>query len=244
MLTEPVRDLSRLSQGGWAIAMTWHDLLFIHWPIHVDLVRPLIPPSLHIDTFDGKAWIGVVPFRMTGFRLRYIPWLPWISNFSELNVRTYVNQGEKHGVWFFSLDASNRLAVRGARWAFHLPYYDANISVSEETNSIRYKSTRIHRGAPSVNFAAIYRPVGPVRHPAQGTIDHWLTERYCLYAADRDGRVYYGNIYHSHWPLQPAEAEIAINTMTEPLGLKFRKTRPLLHFSRRLEVVAWKLQAA
>src|SRR5437773_5716036 len=236
--------ISKLSQDGWAIAMTWHDLLFIHWPIHVDLLRPLIPPSLHIDTFDGKAWIGVVPFRMTGFRLRYIPWLPWISNFSELNVRTYVSHGEKPGVWFFSLDASSRLAVDGARWAFQLPYYHANMSIGKDDKDIHYHSTRIHRGAPSASFTATYRPAGSVCYPAQGTIDHWLTERYCLYAADRYGRVYYGNIYHNHWPLQPAEAEIAINTMTEPLGLKFRKTRPLLHFSRRLEVVAWKLQAA
>jgi uncharacterized protein YqjF (DUF2071 family) len=222
----------------WVIAMTWNDLLFAHWPIRVDLLRPLIPPSLDIDTFDGQAWISVVPFRLTGFRLRFAPSLPWFSNFLEINVRTYVSRSGRHGVWFFSLDAASRLAVRGARWTFHLPYYDARMSLAEDHDGIRYSSTRIHRGAPPASFAARYQPVGPAYYSAQGTIDHWLTERYCLYASDRGGRIYYGDIHHHHWPLQPAEAEIKVNTMTEPFGFKLPRVPFLLHFSRRLEVFA------
>jgi len=224
--------------------MRWYDLLFMHWPLRPEVLRPHIPPTLALDMFDGWTWLGVVPFRMSGVRPRYMPALPWVSAFAELNVRTYVTAGSKPGVWFFSLDAANPLAVWLARWIFSLPYYTARMMVAHSNSRIRYASTRTHRHAPQAQFGAWYWPVGKVYHATPDTLEHWLTERYCLYAADHRGRLWRGEIHHRQWPLQPAAANIATNTMTEPLRIALPSTAPLLHFARRQDVVAWRLQPA
>jgi uncharacterized protein YqjF (DUF2071 family) len=223
--------------------MQWHDLLFMHWPLPAALLRPFIPPALSLETFDGAAWLGITPFRMVGVRPRFVPPLPWLSAFPELNVRTYVTAEGKPGVWFFSLDAGNWLAVRGARALFHLPYFDADMVVERDGGVVRYTSRRAHRGEPSAAFAGCYRPSGPVTPAAVDSLEYWLTERYCLYTADSRGRVWRGDIHHARWPLQPAEADIACNTMAEPLRLRLPQRQPLLHFAPRLDVVAWMLEA-
>ena len=228
-------------RGGWAISMHWHDLLFMHWPVDHDSLRPLIPPALDLDTFDGNAWLGVVPFRMSGVRPRYLPGVPRVSDFPELNLRTYVTAGGKPGIWFFSLDAHNPLAVRLARATFHLPYFDAAMScrphATDDSSEVEYRSVRTHRRAYGARFAARYRPTGP---PAEaGDLERFLTGRYCLYASDSAGRLRRGEIHHPDWPLQPAEAEVSELEMTGQIGLKLPATEPLLHFSRSLEVVAW-----
>jgi len=239
IMTETSHRPWPLSKSSWALAMVWHDLLFAHWPVRADALRPLIPPALEIDTFDNEAWLGIVPFRMTGIRPRYTPTLPYLSAFPELNVRTYVKIGGKPGVWFFSLDAANPIAVRVARRAFNLPYFDARMSCVNNSGEIQYQSTRIHRAAPHANFRGHYQPLGDVFEAARGSLDDWLTERYCLYAANRRGRIFRGDIHHQRWPLQRAEAEIAINTMTEQLRFKLPQTQPLLHFAKQLNVLAW-----
>ncbi len=231
-----------LPRQPWALAMQWHDLLFMHWPLPVAALRAHIPPALTIDTFDGMAWIGVVPFHMRGVRPRYLPELPGLATFPELNVRTYVIAGDKPGVWFFSLDAANPLAVRGARWMFHLPYYDARMLSERTGEQVNYASRRTHRGAAAATFQARYGPTGPVYQAVPGTIDHWLTERYCLYAADRRGRAWRGEIHHPPWPLQPAAADVILNRMTHQINLDLPDLPPLLHFTHRLDVVAWMLQ--
>jgi uncharacterized protein YqjF (DUF2071 family) len=218
--------------------MEWHDLLFLHWPVRASVLRPLIPPLLELDTFDGSAWIGIVPFRMAGVHPHYIPALPRVSAFTELNVRTYVTAEEKPGVWFFSLDAASATAVRAARLTFGLPYYDALMSCTRAEETVDYVSTRVHRRSPRAGFVARYRPVGPVTHAPSGTVDRWLTERYCLYVW-RGSTLWRGDIHHIPWPLQPAEAEIIQNSMLEPLRLTLPDVAPLLHFAPRLEVVAW-----
>jgi uncharacterized protein len=214
--------------------MRWHDLLFLHWPIQPALLRPLIPSSVELDTFDDWAWIGVVPFHMTGVRPRFVP-LPMA--FPEINVRTYVKRRGRSGVWFFSLDATNWFAVRVAR-LLGLPYYDAEMTVDLRKGAVYYKSVRLHNGA-SVRFDAAYRPSGAVFLSVPGTLDHWLTERYCLFGARKPGQVVYGDIHHVPWPLQPAEAEVRVNTMLQPIGIKLPNTQPISHFARYQEVVAW-----
>lgn len=224
-----------LPRTGWRLAMRWHDLLFLHWPVHPELIRPLIPPALQLEIFDGWCWIGIVPFHMSGVRPRYVP-VPMA--FPELNVRTYVKSRDRSGVWFFSLDATNWLAVRAARW-LGLPYYDAEMKVELRDEAVHYESLRVHEKAPPAEFRASYRPTGPAYHPAAGTLDHWLTERYCLYGALEPDRVVYGEIHHPPWPLQPAEVELRANTMARPLGIELPDTKPLCHFARYQEVVAW-----
>ncbi|MBZ0289086.1 MAG: DUF2071 domain-containing protein, partial [Anaerolineae bacterium] len=196
------------------MAQSWSQLLFAHWPVAPDVLRPLIPAPLQIDTFEGQAWIGIVPFYMSHVRAHGLPRIPGTHQFCELNVRTYVTDGQKPGVWFFSLDASNPLAVLAARTTFHLPYYHARMSIQQTGDTVTYESNRTHSGAPSAQFSATYRPTSPVYHSKPGTLVSWLTERYCLYAAN-GGRFYCGEIQHAPWPLQDAQADIRINTMAE-----------------------------
>jgi uncharacterized protein YqjF (DUF2071 family) len=228
-----------LPRRPWVMAMEWHDLLFMHWPVRPDLLRPHIPPGLELETWEGYAWLGVVPFMMRGVRPRLTPSLPGLSAFPELNVRTYVRRGEAAGVWFFSLDAASPLAVRGARYAFHLPYMDAEMACVGQGDSVGYGSRRTHRGAPPASFVASYRPTGPAYRSAAGSLEGWLTERYCLYAANRRGQLWRGDIHHLPWPLQPAEAELRANHMADQLRLILPAGPPLLHFARRLDVAAW-----
>jgi uncharacterized protein len=228
-----------LPAGPWVMAQSWHDLLFAHWRIGAALLRPKIPASLEIDTFEGQAWAAVVPFRMSGVRLRGTPALPWFSAFPELNVRTYVVADGKPGVWFFSLDAGNPLAVAIARAWFHLPYFRSRMKCEEAGGWIHYASERTHQGAARGLLEAKYRPVGEVYEPSRGTLEHFLIERYCLYAADLRGRISRAEIHHHPWQLQVAAAEFPSNTMTEEAGFVLPSDEPLLHFARRQDVVVW-----
>jgi uncharacterized protein YqjF (DUF2071 family) len=219
------------------MAQTWSSLLFAHWPVSPAVLRPLLPAALAVDTFAGDAWIGVVPFDLTRMAPRGAP--GWLGlAFPELNVRTYVTVEQKPGIWFFSLDAASLLAVVGARATYHLPYYRAAMTIAERAGWIVYSSQRRHPRAAPVRFEGRYRPTGPVFESAPESLERWLTARYCLYAADRTGRLYRGEIDHPPWPLQPAEAEIAVNSMAAGLGIELIGS-PLLHFSRRLDMVAW-----
>jgi uncharacterized protein len=225
--------------GPWALAMSWRDLLFMHWPVEVEALRPLVPPALGIDTFEGRAWLGVVPFDMIGVRPHLVPAVPWFSHFPEINLRTYVTAEGKPGVWFFSLDASSRVAVRLARATFHLPYFDAEMYSHASGDEVDYRSLRTHKGAPGAKFAARYGPAGEPFESGKGSIENFLTERYCLYSSDRKGNIRRGEVHHHLWPLQPAEAEVRTLAMTQQIGLKLPDTAPILHFSRRLDVLAW-----
>lgn len=225
--------------GSWAISMSWHDLLFMHWPVPAGVLRPLIPDALSLDTFDGDAWLGVVPFRMSGVRPRFLPGVPWLSAFPELNLRTYVTAGGRPGVWFFSLDATNPVAVRLARAAFKLPYFDAQMSTSLVGGEVRYSSRRTHPGAPPAEFVARYAPTGGPFESGPGSLENFLTERYCLYSAGKKGDVYRGDIHHQLWPLRPAEVEVRSLAMTQQIGLAAPLSEPVLHFAERLDVLAW-----
>jgi uncharacterized protein YqjF (DUF2071 family) len=210
-------------------------LLFAHWPIPIEVLRPLVPAGLAVQEFDGTSWIGLVPFRMTGVMRRPLPDLPWVSAFPELNVRIYVERDGKPGVWFLSLDAGNPLAVWAARRFFHLPYFWAQMSCVAHGDGINYSS---HRAG--AEFSGAYRPTAEVRLAVPGSLEHWLTERYCLYASAPDGTLWRNEVHHAPWPLQAAEASIGRNTMFTFHGLAADPSPPLLHFARRLDVVVWK----
>lgn len=218
---------------------TWSKLLFAHWPVPAEAVAPLLPPGLTLETWDGSAWLGLVPFRMEGVRLRGLPPLPGTSTFPELNVRTYVSAGGKPGVWFFSLDATSLPAVLAARVTFRLPYYAAHMRCDAHNDAIIYASRRRHRSAPPAELAARYRPVGSDFSPRPGTLEYFLTERYCLYATGASGRLLRADITHAPWRLQPAEAEMSANTMAAAIGIALPNTALLLHYSARQEALAW-----
>lgn len=225
-----------LPQGRWRWRQAWCDLLFAHWPIPPEALRPLVPAGLEVQTFDGVSWVGVVPFRMEGVAPRPLPDVPGISAFPELNVRLYVEAEGKPGVWFLSLDATNPIAVATARLLFHLPYYRAEIDITSEGDGFRYRSRRA--GVDGPVFAADYRPISDVYQTTPG-LEQFLIERYCLYAQAPDGALYRTEVHHAPWPVQRASAEVTANTMLQPHGLALDGPPALLHFARRIEVVVW-----
>jgi uncharacterized protein YqjF (DUF2071 family) len=214
-------------------------LLFAHWRVSEEALREHVPAELTLDSFDGSHWLAITPFRVTGLRLRGTFPVPSLSSFLELNVRTYVTYGGKAGIWFFSLDAASRLAVEAARRTYALPYHHATMRADRLGDAVDYSSARRGDGH---TFEGRYRPSGPPAPPQAGTLEHFLTERYCLYTT-RSDEVFRAEIHHPPWPLQPAEAEIRENTMPPPT-LRLLDTRPLLHYSERQDVVIWGLERA
>ena len=218
---------------------TWNDLLFAHWPVPAETLRPLVPSALQLDAFQGRCWLAVTPFHMTGVRLRGAPPIPGTSAFPEMNVRTYVSFAGKPGIFFFSLDAGSLLASWAARLTYRLPYYDARMRVGNGNGWINYES---HRGN-GARFRGKYRPLSDIRIRDKGTLEHWLTERYYLYTVVRNS-VFRAEIHHEPWPLQDAEAETSENTMARAAGIQLTEIPPLLHFSGKLDVLIWPLKRA
>lgn len=209
--------------------------MFAHWPLDYGTVRALVPPALPLDRYDGAAWIGVTPFELR-LQLRGLA-MPILRRVPELNVRTYVTVEEKPGVYFFSLDIRSLAAVLGARTFYRLPYYPARMHALTSGATVRYESERISRHR--ARFRASYRPISELRHARLGSLEHFLTERYCLYTAGRRG-VFRTDIHHLPWPLQDASAAIAENSMASAAGLAVPDHQPLTHFCRRLEVLLWR----
>ncbi len=223
----------------WLLKMKWSELLFMHWPVHPVGLRRLLPPGITLDTYKGEAWIGVVPFLMSGVAPRFCPALPGLSKFLELNVRTYVIHEGKPGVWFFSLDAANRIAVRAARATFNLPYLDASMSLSHGLDGVvRYRSSRFHRAAPTAEFSASYQSNGPSFFAQPETLEYWLTARYCLYCVDHRGNLRRAEIDHAPWRLSSANCAVERNTMCDSLELQLTG-QPHLLFASPIEVRAW-----
>jgi len=229
-----------MPRGPWVMAQRWHELLFAHWPVEAGALRPLVPDGLELDVREGQAWLGVIPFRMTGVRLRGTPATPGLSAFPELNVRTYVVRKGKPGVWFFSLDAGNAVAVAAARAWFHLPYFRARMRSGRNGEWIEYRSIRAHSGAPAAELAVRYRGCGVEQIPEPGSLAHWLTERYCLYADAGRGRLLCGEIHHAPWRLRSAEAVFERNTMAAAQGVELPEVAPILYYAERQEVLIWR----
>src|SRR5271165_3396003 len=185
----------------WVMTQRWNDLLFLHYEVPPERLRPLVPEVLTLDTFQHRAWVSVTPFWINHLRPPGIPSLPWISKFAELNVRTYVTFGGKPGVYFFSLDASHLSAVWGARVFYRLPYWHAAMKVKGRGGAeIEYRSKRSHGPRPA-ELRGSYRPIGTTTHAYPETIEHFLTERYCLYSVSGK-RLYRADIHHLPWELQ------------------------------------------
>ncbi len=225
---------------AWTWRQTWHDLLFAHWPVPAAALVHLVPPSLHIQEFQGTSWVGVVPFRMTGVMRRGLPNLPGVSAFPELNLRLYVECQGRPGVWFLSLDAANLLAVWAARRFFHLPYYRAHIHLVKHAGEYHFSCERAAYRSP-MRCEARYQPCGEVHAARPGTLEHFLCERYCLYTQSPAGHLLRLQIHHKPWPLQLAQGAVEPTELLEHHGLSVdhRQQPPVLHFARRLDVVLW-----
>jgi len=212
----------------------WLHLLFLHWEIPAHELQEMIPPQLTVDTFEGKAYVGLIPFTLTGVRPLLTPAIPWLSSFHEVNVRTYVHRdGRDPGVWFFSLDTSSALAVDGARAFYHLPYFHAQIDFDDQCELTSRRDDP--RGSKPADIHVRYRPVeGPTAPAASGTIEHFLVERYLLYAADRHHQLHRARVHHQPYPLQRAEVLELEETLVWAAGMKRPESVPLRHYAREV----------
>jgi uncharacterized protein YqjF (DUF2071 family) len=246
MKTTPLKDLERLAvrqrpNGRPLMHQNWGKLLFIHWPIEKELLRPLIPACVEIDTFDGSAWLAIVPFTMWNIRALppFIPTVPGLNSMHELNVRTYVHLNRVPGVWFLSLDCNSAVAVLGARTFFFLPYFNAGMELDQQGQTINYSLNRTD--GPPAEFQASWK-IGETLSTSQpGSLEFFLTERYCLYC-ERNGEIYRARIYHEPWPLQKASLSSFDSTMIESHGLPTPPGNPLLHYAEDISVDIWPLK--
>jgi len=227
-----------LPEMPWVMGQTWEDLLFAHWPVDAGSLRRIVPAQLELDEFCGSAWVSVTPFVVRALRARWLPPLPLGSRFPELNVRTYVTVESKPGIWFLSLDAASRVAVIAARRAYRLPYFHARMAKQRRGPGVTYRSERASDARAAARLNVDYAPTGDVFVAKPGSLEHFLAERYCLYALHGGEHVHRTEIHHPPWPLQPACARFAANTMTAPLGIEL-DGRPTLHFARRQDVLVW-----
>ena len=227
---------------------TWRHLGFFHWEVPVRELQALLPQRLTVDTFEGKAYVGLVPFTLTGVRPVLVPPLPWLSSFHEINLRTYVHQqGKEPGVWFFSLDATSPLAVAAARATYKLPYYDATIDFSaEETVSplVRLDATRTDARGPQPATAHLeYRPFeGPTITASPGSLEHFLVERYVLYAEDEHRQLHRARVHHQPYPLQRAEVGRLEETLVWAAGIRRPDEVAYRHYAREVDVKVYPLQ--
>jgi uncharacterized protein YqjF (DUF2071 family) len=220
----------------------WARLLFLHWPVPATELRALVPSGLEIDTYDGVAWVGLVPFVVRGARPALLPPLPGVSNFEEVNVRTYVHHaGRDPGVWFFSLDAASRVAVAAARALYKLGYRHAEMTAETEGAAVRFESRRIAPGPLPAGCALRYEPRGEVRHAVPGTLEHFLIERYVLYAAD-ESRLYQARVHHEPYPVQAAAVEGLEEDLLAAAGIRRPASAPLAHYASEVDVEVFPLR--
>ena len=220
------------------MAQTWANALFAHWRLAPSALHRFVPAGVTLDTFDGAAWLGVTSFVVERARFRGLPAIPGLSTFAEVNVRTYVTDGDRPGVLFLSLDAASIVAVLGARAWFRLPYFFAVGTATWQRGGVSFESRRHAFRGPPARFAAQYQPQGPVHRPADDPLARWLTERYCLYT-HANGRLRRAEIHHEPWPVQQAAAVILENSLTDALGLALPETPDLTHFAAGVDAVIW-----
>jgi len=224
--------------------MRWSSLAFLHWPVESRAIRPMVPGSLSIDTFDGSAWVGLVPFTMPLVRHVGWPGVPTMRRFHECNVRTYVTCDGVPGVWFFSLDAASRLAVWGARRFWNLPYHHARIGLGRTGDRITYGVARSADARAALRCD--WEAGAPLQPSKPGDLPHFLTERYCLYSVDRGGRLRRGRIRHDPWSLREARVieleDGLVRAAGIDVGTNRRTNPPIAWHADDLHVDAWGLE--
>lgn len=226
--------------GPALMHQVWDKLLFMHWQVPVEALKPRIPPCLELDTHHGTAWIGITPFSIRDSRPSFVPPLPWLSSFHEVNVRTYVHLDGVPGVWFFSLDASSRVAVTAARTFFHLPYHMADITIEEEGRRLHYHSLRRDHDVPG-ELTATWNPTPDVRLAEPGTLEFFCVERYCLYSAF-ENILYRARIFHEPWPLRDVPLANYATNLLDPLGIEIPQDKAKLLAAGPVSAEIWPVE--
>jgi uncharacterized protein YqjF (DUF2071 family) len=221
----------------WIMAQTWADLLFAHWPVPPEQLLRLVQAPLQLDTFDGRAWVGVVAFRISDLHLRGLPPVPTLSGFPEVNLRTYVRLGNRPGVLFLSLQCANRLGMAIARPWFRLPYRFADVQLTRQSGQVHFTS----RSPEQADFTAVYSPTSTAHALAPGSLEAWLTERYCYFAQCGSRGIFRCDIAHAPWRLAPARAHISRNSLPLMFNLRLPECQPLLHYAAHVQTRIWPL---
>jgi hypothetical protein len=235
--------------GQWLLSQSWNDVLLMHFAVEPALLRKLVPCGLTLELYDGRAWLTIAPFCASHVRPSGVPPMPGLSYFTQINLRTYVTTEDKPGIYYLSADTTNLSAVWFARMFFRMQYWHASIQVSGATVKsrnpadawIQFRASRLHGptaadGAAKLQVACA--PKGEVQRARAGSLDEFLTERYCVYSWF-GRRCYRIEIHHQPWPLQAAHVELRVNTMAEALGLKLPAQPDLCHYSRSLKMLTW-----
>ena len=238
---KPDRHLTSRPTGTRLMRQNWCHLLFMHWKIDESLLSPLVPHELEIDLHDGAAWIGLIPFSMTGIRPAFGPALPGVSSFFQINVRTYVTHHGDPGIWFFSLDASNQMAVWLARTVYHLPYFRASIETKQDNLRFLFQCQRLGKAGKGVGFRAEWQSGPPIGRIRPGSLAWFLTERYRLFTKTK-GQIQTGEIRHEPWQLRSASLEEYESTLLSDIGLPEPSQAPVLYHSDELAVDFWPLR--
>ena len=232
-----------LPTGRWTMTQRWNDILFAHWRVPASAVSPFLPEGLQPDTFQGSAWLGVVPLWMDRFSFRGIPTIPGTSSFPELHFRTYVSDHVgTPGIFNLTVDIGSLLATTAARFVFRIPCNWAEMRLSQRTErEFSFYSRRMFVNNPVI-FNARYRGLGPTRRLAEiksGSLEYFFTERYCMFRKNHAGQAVRANIHAVASPLEDAEAEIERNDLPGALGIQLDDQEPVLHYSRRLAIYIW-----
>ncbi|KKI92857.1 hypothetical protein WQ54_06630 [Bacillus sp. SA1-12] len=231
-----------LPSKKYIMRQTWRNLLFLHWPIPIEKLRPHIPSALQIDTFNGSAWLGIILFVIDGIFPFGVSSLSLTPRFPEINVRTYVKCNGKPGIYFMSIDVGNWASLKIAKKWYRLPYHSAEISFRKEGQTFHCQSRRKGYEHTPIVFKSKYVPISGVYFPKEGTLDHWLTERYCLFSSHNGINIYCGEIHHRPWPLQKAEIELGINTLFTPYQFDLSGVNPIAHFSTGVDSLMWNIK--
>jgi uncharacterized protein YqjF (DUF2071 family) len=228
-----------LPEGPWIQKHTWANILFAHWPVPAAVLRPLVPARLELETWEGKAWVGITPFCITGARLRGVPPVPFLSTFPEVDVRTYVRFEGTPAVFYFSMNAPNPVVAAAARLVYHMPYVEAEVESEVQGERIWLRSYRADAETQRAEWEATYWPTSEPFTAEPGTRESFLIERWALFTVDGEGHVYRTDIHRQPWPVQTAAAEIRKCTLAEADGIPLPEERPLLHYSRGVDVLIW-----
>ena len=231
---------SPLPKMPWVMAMKEEDLLYIHWPVPVERLRPLVPTELEIETYEGQAWLTMIPFQMTQLHLRGLPPIPGLSTVPQVELRTYVRMKEQSGVTFLSLDANHPLITWVAGNIFQLPYLNAKVELTKRKNSIYFQCRRpASDTTPAAEFVGSYWPVGRPSQAKPGSLEYFLVERYVLFVKGLGNLIYWGAVHHLPWKIQSVEVEIETNTIPAAAGIELPETNPLLYYAAGRNVITW-----
>lgn len=226
----------------WRVQQRWRDLLFAHWPVPATEIAALLPSSLAVDTLEGSAWVGIVPFWIDRVRYRGLPMAPGALRLPELNLRTYVHDRRRNlpGIYCFSLDVASPLAATLGRLLSPLPCYWSKMRMAEEEAGWLHLSSERQMSLRPASFSVRYRSLGRPAEP--GLVEYLLTSRQTLYIPSRSGNLYQGQLQQRPRPLEEAEACFTANNLPEAHGITLPATPPLLHYSREMLVSAWNFE--